>query len=111
MKRKTVFWAGLFGALFLLAAGLALLRGGGTVAVISVDGEEYRRVDLGAVTEPYAFTVETQWGWNTVRVEPGAICVADADCPGRDCVEQGLISDGLVPIVCLPHRLVIEIEE
>ncbi len=110
MKRKTVFWAGLFSVLFLLAAGLALLHGGGTRAVISVDGREYRTVDLDAVTEPYEFTVQTEWGWNTVRVEPGAIGVAAADCPNQDCVEQGSISDGLVPVVCLPHRLVIEIE-
>ena len=75
------------------------------------DGREYRRVDLGAVTEPYEFTVETEWGWNTVRVEPGAICVTDADCPGHDCVQQGAISNGMIPIVCLPHRLVIQIEE
>lgn len=111
MKRKTVFWAVLFGLLFALGAGFYLVRGGGGRAVISVDGETYRTVDLAGVTEPYEFTVQTRWGWNTVRVEPGAIRVVDADCPGHDCIQQGAISDGVIPIVCLPHRLVIQIEE
>ena len=110
MKRKTVFWIALFGALFALGAGFYLLHGGGTRAVISVDGEEYRTVDLTAVTEPYEFTVQER-GWNTVRVERGSISVTDADCPGHDCVQQGAIDNGMIPIVCLPHRLVIQIEE
>lgn len=111
MKRKTVFWIVLFAALFALGAGLYLLGGGGSQAVISVDGEVWDTVDLNAVTEAYEFTVETDYGWNTVMVAPGNIRVIDADCPHQDCVKQGFISDGAIPIVCLPHKLVIEIEE
>lgn len=112
MKRKTVFWIALFAVLAALGAGTYLLRGGvGRRAVVTVDGEPYRTVDLAAAVVPYEFTVETEYGWNTVRVSPGAIEVADADCPNHDCVKQGAISDGAVPIVCLPHKLVIEIEE
>ena len=111
MKRKTVFWALLFAALALLGAGVYLLHGEGSRAVISVDGEPYKTVDLAAVAAPYEFTVETEYGRNTVRVSHGTIQVVDADCPGRDCVQQGAISDGVIPIVCLPHKLVIEIRE
>ena len=111
MKRKTRFWIVLFGALAALGAGAYLLHGGGTRAVISVDGQVWRTVDLSAVTEPYTFTVETEDGWNTIQAAPGSIQVVDADCPHQDCVKQGAISDGAIPIVCLPHRLVIEIDE
>ena len=111
MKRKTVFWAALFGALAALGAGVYLLHGGGARAVISVDGQVWRTIDLGTVTEPYTFTVETAEGWNRVQVSPGSIQVLDADCPHQDCVKQGAISDGLIPIVCLPHKLVIQIDE
>lgn len=112
MKRKTVFWIVLFAVLAALGAGTYLLRGGvGRRAEIYVDGALYDTVDLAAVAVPYEFTVETEYGWNTVRVSHGAIEVADADCPNHDCVKQGTISDGALPIVCLPHRLVIRIEE
>ena len=112
MKGKTLFWIGLFGALAALGAGVYALHGpAGRQAAVYVDGELYRRVDLTAAAAPYEFTVETDWGWNTVQVAPGSIRVLDADCPNHDCVKQGAISDGAIPIVCLPHKLVIEIED
>lgn len=111
MKRKTLFWAVLFAVLAAVGAGAYLLHGGGTVARVYVDGELYDTIDLTAVTVSYEKTVETRYGWNRLRVSPGAIAVEDADCPGHDCVKQGEISDGAIPIVCLPHRLVIQIEE
>lgn len=111
MKRKTLFWIVLFALLAAVSAAVACMHGGGTVAIITVDGQERDRIDLSAVAIGYEMTVETDWGWNTIRVEPGRIAVIDADCPGHDCVLQGDIDDGTVPIVCLPHRLVIRIEE
>ena len=40
---------------------------------------------------------------------PGAICISEASCPDKICVGQGYISNSLVPITCLPHKLVIEL--
>ena len=82
----------------------------GTTAVISVDGQEIRRVSLTGVQQPYDIEIETEYGHNTVHVENGAISVTDADCPDKICVKQGRLSTAGVPIVCMPHRLVIQIE-
>ncbi len=111
MKYKTLFWAILFALLAAAGAGVYLFRGGGAQAVIYVDGQVYDTVDLNAVAIPYERTIETEYGWNTVRFSHGAVAVTEADCPERDCVRQGAITDGAIPIVCLPHRLVIQIEE
>lgn len=112
MKRKTVFWIVLFAVLALAAGGYSLLAGaGGTKASVYVDGELYDTYDLSAAVIPYEVTIRTEKGYNTIRVSHGAIEVAEADCPGQDCVHQGQISDSLLPIVCLPHKLVIEIDE
>lgn len=113
MDKKTKRWILLFAAL--CVAGLliwsALGRfGSGTVAVISVDGEEYERVDLSRVQESYTINIDTRYGHNTVLVEPGAISVSEADCPDGICVAQGAIHKGGIPIICMPHRLYIEIE-
>ena len=59
MKRKTVFWIVLFAALAVLSAGIYLLHGGGTRAVISVDGQVLRTVDLDAVTG--GFNLQIAW--------------------------------------------------
>ena len=111
MKGKTLFWIVLFALLAAGGIGLSLLRGGGTRAVISVDGQVFKTVDLSAVAVPYEMTVETELGRNTLLVSQGSIQVLEADCPGQDCVRQGAITDGAIPIVCLPHKLVIQIEE
>ncbi len=113
MKRKTLFWIVLFAVLAAASAGMYLLRGGagGTVAAVYVDGELRDRIDLSAAVIPYELTVETEYGYNTLRVSHGAVEVAEADCDEQVCVHQGAIRDSLVPIVCLPHRLVIQIEE
>ena len=82
----------------------------GTIAVISVDSREYKRIDLSRVKEPYELTIKTEYGSNTVLVEPGAISVSSADCPDRICVFQGRLTQSGVPIICMPHRLIIWIE-
>lgn len=84
--------------------------GGGTMAVISIDGQEYDRIDLSAVTEAYTIELDTEYGHNTLMVEPGCISVSWSDCPDGICVAQGAIDKGGIPIVCMPHRLVVKIE-
>ena len=112
---KTKTWVLLISVFLLLsvAAGLILYLGPapGTVANIYRDGVPVRSVDLSLVTEPYEFTLTDERGSNVIRVEPGRISVAEADCPDGICVKTGWISDSAAPIVCLPHRLVIRIEQ
>ena len=114
-SRQTTTWIAVFVALVLLAVcGLLLARRFASPAVIArveLDGELYREIDLRAVTVPYEFTVETEHGSNTVRVEHGRIAVIAADCPDKICVQRGWAKDSLLPVVCMPHRLVIELED
>lgn len=79
------------------------------VARITLDGELLEEIRLDQVEKAYSFVVEDEFGSNTILVEPGRIRVSQADCPDQVCVNQGFISDGTVPIVCLPHKLIIEI--
>jgi len=79
------------------------------IARITRDGVLLEEIDLDKVDEPYSFTVEDESGSNTILAERGRIRVSEADCPDRICVNQGYISDSAAPIVCLPHKLIIEI--
>jgi len=112
MKNKSLLW-GLLLAL-VVVAGLLLYgklgRGEGMVAVVSVDGEVYERIDLSKVREEYDLDVATEFGRNIVHVEPGAISVTHADCPDHICIMQGKLSGSGIPIICMPNRLVISIE-
>ena len=105
MKTKT--WILLLGVLALLLLVICLWQffgqSGAGRAEILLDGELIKTVDLSVDQQ---FTVECSEGYNVILVENGKISVIEADCRGNDCVKCGPRSGG-VPIVCLPHRLVI----
>ena len=81
------------------------------VVEILQDGKSIKEIDLNAVDEPYTLTIEDQAGGkNTIRVEPGRICMSKADCPDLICVHRGWLSEeNTAPIVCLPHKLMIQL--
>ena len=110
MKNKVILFL-LVGAVAASAAYLLLRRESvpAPVARITRDGVLLEEIDLDRVSEPYSFPLEDGNGRNTLSVERGRICVSEADCPDQICVNQGWISNGAVPIICLPHRLMIEI--
>ena len=112
MMRSNKIWiCTLGGVLIISVVAVVLLRQGpANRANIYLDGELIKTVDLSAVAEPYTFMVESEAGTNIISVENGKIRVSDADCPDGSCIRQGWISGGATPIVCLPHKLVIELE-
>ena len=103
-------WVVFFAAVCALCAAALLLRGGtdGGRAVIKIDGEVYSVVELNAA-EPHEFDIKTERGYNRLRVEKGRISVVEADCPDKLCVRRGRVKAGDLPLVCLPHRLTVEV--
>ncbi|MDD2493749.1 MAG: NusG domain II-containing protein [Tissierellia bacterium] len=55
------------------------------------------------------FTITTNNGYNTIKIEEGKIWVTDTDCPDKYCQNQGKISGVGEVIVCLPNKLLIKI--
>lgn len=82
------------------------------MAYIYQDSELLQTIDLSTVTEEYSFIVQTQDGHsNTITVKQGAIAISDADCPDKLCVSLGFARNSYLPLVCLPHKLVIELKD
>ena len=75
---------------------------------ITVDGEVY---DFFHLTEDMqeSFTITTDYGENHVVIENGTVNVDWADCENQVCVDTKTASNVYDTIVCLPHKLVIEI--
>lgn len=48
-------------------------------------------------------------GYNLVLIGDGSVRVTDADCPDKLCVKQRSISKNGESIICLPHKLVVQI--
>lgn len=83
----------------------------GFTAVIKVNNEEVERVALTGNTEHDIFDIHTsETDYNTIEVRGESIRIKGANCYDQVCVQFGFISKPGETIVCLPHRLVIEIE-
>ncbi len=84
-------------------------RGTELTAVVSVDGAETERLPLkeAAGTER---TIHAGGYTLRLRLTETEIWVESADCPTQDCVHTGHISRGGQSIVCLPARVIIQLE-
>ena len=109
MKKKRILADILLVAGVLAAALIVFLlipRGGGSTVVVTVDGKEYASLPLDEDAE---LLIESESGTNLLVISGGKASVVEADCPNRVCVETGAISSEGQLIVCLPHKVVIEI--
>lgn len=78
-------------------------------AVISVNGEEVRRIDL--LTAPdEEFRVTNGEEYNIVCIRSGTVYVKEASCPDKICVRHGELRSEFLPIICLPNKLSIELK-
>ena len=74
---------------------------------ITQDGKVLYTIDLAKVAEPYTISLSYGDHYNTVYVQPGSICVQEADCSNQVCINHGHLQALGTPITCLPHRLII----
>lgn len=83
----------------------------GMLVRVYQDNVVVHEADLSKVTEPYTYRVEGADGaYNEILVEPGKVSCKEANCPDQVCVHMGAIDSGLLPITCLPHKVIVKIE-
>lgn len=82
----------------------------GADVVIYVDGEKYETLELNKDQE---FSIKDDDGTviNTLVIEDNAAYMKEATCPDHICIYQAKISKTGESIVCLPHQVVIMIED
>jgi hypothetical protein len=101
----------LFAILILIAIAaiffLNLNRTEGGRVVITVNGKEYKTLDLD---KDATITIEDENGdYNTVVIKDGIVDMTGANCPDKLCVKHKSIHYNGETIVCLPHKVVLEI--
>ena len=99
-----VFLLGIIGSVIVMTA-----KPKNTVRIVS-DGEVLYTIDL-STAEDTTLTIGPEGQQNIVEIKDRQIRVKDADCPDKTCVKMGWLSNSAMPIVCLPHKLVIEFTE
>lgn len=73
---------------------------------INVNGKLYEKVSLNEEKE---FRIETEHGYNIIKVHDNGVEMLDANCPDKICVRTEFIDKAGSTIVCLPHKIYVEI--
>ena len=81
-----------------------------TYASIKVSGKFYNNIPLSSFKGEKNLLSQTSHGKNTILVKDNTIQILDADCKDELCVKQGIISKVGENLICLPHKLIIEIK-
>lgn len=97
--------------LIISAAGLLFInmfgKNEGAAVVITVDGKEYGTYPLNSEK---TIEIDTEKGHNTVVISGGTVDVTEADCPDKICADHARIRYDHETIICLPHKMVVEIK-
>ncbi|MBQ8266904.1 MAG: NusG domain II-containing protein [Clostridia bacterium] len=104
MKKGDIVIIGAVAAAFVLSVALLLsFSKQGSHVVIKQDNKIIYNKSIN-INE----TIDT--GKNTVIIKDGVVYISDATCKNQVCVNTGKISQKGESIVCLPNRVIVEIE-
>lgn len=79
-------------------------------AVLRVDGTEIKTFPLMAGEESNTYTYKDEHGdYNLIEIDGDRVRIKEADCDDQICVRRGWATKNGETIVCLPHKLVIEV--
>lgn len=79
-------------------------------AVVTHDGKEVYRIKLTGHKGTTTWKYNDGHDWNTIVTTGNKIQIKDANCSDQVCVRKGKISKPGQTIVCLPHKLLVEIK-
>lgn len=74
------------------------------VKITSPEGVVYLPLDKDT-----SYTVTTDLGYNTIVIENHTVRIDSSDCKNQICVNEGAIDTPGQTIVCLPHKVVVQI--
>jgi hypothetical protein len=90
-------------ALLLLVYGLFWRLGGhGAEVQVLVDGRPWARLSLFQNQDLY---VPGELGISHIQVQEGRVRFVDSPCTGRQCIQQGWLSEGGESAACLPNKV------
>ena len=90
----------------LIAAQKALSTDGAVQVVVTVDGKNYGAYSL---KREQVIRIETEYGYNELTIKDGKAGVTASDCKNQVCVHSMAISQNGQSIICLPHKLIVQI--
>lgn len=100
--------------LIVIAAGAASLfnhligNNAGSSVRVMIDGKLYGEYPL---QDNQIIEIREAAGYNRLIISQNSVKMEEADCPDQYCVKHAAITNTNETIVCLPHRLTVEIAD
>lgn len=89
----------------------AQVDGENLIAIISLENETIHEINLSDHQGHEEFEITTHdLETNMIELSDGSIKISSATCNDQVCVRTGFINRAGQTIICLPHQLVIEIQ-
>jgi hypothetical protein len=77
--------------------------------IIKVDNEILIKRDL-PIKGKEIIPIETEYGINIIEINKSIVKIIESDCYNQICVKDGEIDEVGDVLVCLPHKLIVEIK-
>ena len=108
MKKKDII---LIAAVLVIAlislAAIKMIQKDGKEVVVTVNGEEVYKT---SIHKDQVYKIPEKNGTNIMQIKDGKVTMKKADCPDQICADHKAIEKSGETIVCLPHKVVIEIK-
>lgn len=98
--------------ILLATVGLLLInltKTQGDYVIVKINGVEKHKLALNEDFEAVIYTGENNEGTNRLVIKDGKVYVSEANCPDKICAKHKPVSNVNESIVCLPHKLTVEI--
>ena len=79
----------------------------GTKVVVMINNVEDKVFDINDSIE---YKINTEYGYNILKIENGYADVIESNCPDKNCVNQKRINKNNEKIICLPNKVIIEVK-
>ncbi len=108
LKRNDIILIGVIVLLGLTAFFvMKMTRSDGSQVLVTIDGKKYQSFELN---KDMKFTIHLEnKEENTFEIKDGYVKMVDATCPDKLCVQHSGIHYNHETIVCLPHKVVLQI--
>lgn len=108
MKKKDII---LIAAVLVIAlisfAAIKLTQKDGKEVVVTINGKETYKT---SINKDQTYKIPVQDGENIMQIKDGKVTMKKADCRDQICADHKAIEKSGETIVCLPHKVVIEIK-
>lgn len=108
MKKKDIILIVAVLAISLISfAAIKMTQKDGKEVIVTVDGKEVYKT---SIKKDQIYQIPEENGTNVMQIKDGKVTMKKADCKDQICADHKAIEKSGETIVCLPHKVVIEIQ-